>query len=222
MANINSWQGFINDQQQQTYFAELTRFIQGERDAGKLIYPAQDEVFNAFNYTALNDVRVVLIGQDPYHGPGQAHGLCFSVKPGIKTPPSLVNMYKELATDIVGFTTPNHGYLEAWARQGVLMLNTVLTVEQGKAHSHAKSGWETFTDNALKLLNAQSRPIIFVLWGGHAIKKGKLINAPQHQVLSGPHPSPLSAYRGFFGCQHFSKINQLLLSQGDKSIDWQV
>ncbi|ABV88629.1 uracil-DNA glycosylase [Shewanella pealeana] len=222
MTAHSSWSSFINEQQQQDYFQSLQLFVEAERAAGKVIYPPESEVLAAFDSTPLDKVRVVLIGQDPYHGPGQAHGLCFSVKHGVKTPPSLVNMYKELATDIDGFSIPEHGNLSHWAEQGILMLNTVLTVEQGKAHSHAKSGWETFTANALELLNQQAQPIIFVLWGAHAIKKGKVINAPQHQVISGPHPSPLSAYRGFFGCQHFSKINAILQARGEVPIDWQV
>ncbi|MCG9731163.1 uracil-DNA glycosylase [Shewanella sp. Isolate13] len=222
MTAHSSWSSFINEQQQQAYFQSMQQFVQAERAAGKVIYPPEAEVLAAFDSTPLDKVRVVLIGQDPYHGQEQAHGLCFSVKLGVKTPPSLVNMYKELASDIVGFTVPDHGNLSRWAEQGILMLNTVLTVEQGKAHSHAKSGWETFTANALALLNEQPQPIIFVLWGAHAIKKGKGINAPQHQIISGPHPSPLSAYRGFFGCKHFSKINELLQARGEAPIDWQV
>lgn len=222
MDHIANWDDFIQQQSQLDYFIQLQDFVATERAAGKAIYPSDDEVFNAFNLTPLDKVNVVLIGQDPYHGAGQAHGLCFSVKPGIKTPPSLVNIYKELATDIPGFSLPNHGDLRQWAAQGVLMLNTVLTVEQGKAHSHAKAGWETFTDNALALLNAQPQPIIFVLWGAHAIKKAKWITQGHHQKLTGPHPSPLSAYRGFFGCAHFSKINELLLQHGQPVIDWQV
>lgn len=222
MAPHSSWSSFINEQQQQAYFQSIQLFVEAERAAGKVIYPPEDQVLAAFDSTPLDKVRVVLIGQDPYHGPEQAHGLCFSVKHGVKTPPSLVNMYKELATDIDGFAIPEHGNLSHWAEQGILMLNTVLTVEQGKAHSHAKSGWETFTANALAVLNEQPQPIIFVLWGAHAIKKGKGINAPQHQVISGPHPSPLSAYRGFFGCKHFSKINELLQARGEAPIDWQV
>ncbi|GIU31850.1 uracil-DNA glycosylase [Shewanella schlegeliana] len=222
MAAHSSWQSFINEQQQQAYFQSMQQFVEGERAAGKVIYPPESEVLTAFDSTPLDKVRVVLIGQDPYHGPDQAHGLCFSVKHGVKTPPSLVNMYKELASDIDGFTIPAHGNLSRWAEQGVLMLNTVLTVEQGKAHSHAKSGWETFTANALALLNEQPQPIIFVLWGAHAIKKGKGINASQHQIISGPHPSPLSAYRGFFGCKHFSKINEILQARDEQPIDWQV
>ncbi|MCK8044545.1 uracil-DNA glycosylase [Shewanella sp. 1CM18E] len=217
-----TWADFIAEQQQQDYFSTLQQFVSAERTAGKVIFPPVNEVFAAFDATPLDKVRVVLIGQDPYHGPNQAHGLCFSVKKGVKTPPSLVNMYKELASDIEGFTIPEHGNLSSWAEQGILMLNTVLTVEQGKAHSHAKSGWETFTANALELLNQQTQPIIFVLWGAHAIKKGKGIKAQQHEVISGPHPSPLSAYRGFFGCKHFSHINQLLQARGEAPINWQV
>ncbi|WP_152978871.1 uracil-DNA glycosylase [Shewanella xiamenensis] len=219
---LATWQAFIDHQRTQPYYQQLIAFVNQQREAGKVIYPPKEDVFNAFKTTPLEQVRVVLIGQDPYHGPNQAHGLCFSVKRGVKSPPSLANMYKELVNDIPGFHIPNHGDLTAWAEQGILMLNTVLTVEQGQAHSHANAGWEIFTTEALKLLNAQQRPIIFVLWGSHAIKKGAVINAPQHQILSGPHPSPLSAYRGFFGCGHFSKVNQLLMARGEVPIQWQV
>ncbi|WP_025821086.1 uracil-DNA glycosylase [Shewanella marina] len=221
MTSISTWQQFLQHQQQQAYYQQLTEFVATER-ASKVIYPEPQDVFSAFELTPLDQVKVVILGQDPYHGPNQAHGLSFSVKPGIKVPPSLVNMYKELEQDIAGFVRPEHGYLLPWAKQGVLMLNTVLTVEQGKAHSHAKSGWQQFTDNVLDLLNQQSQPIIFLLWGSHAIKKGKLITAPQHQLVTGPHPSPLSAYRGFFGCKHFSQVNQLLTAQGLAPINWQV
>lgn len=217
-----SWETFLAQQSSQLYYQQLQQFIAKQRSQGKVIFPPDDEVFTAFDLTPLNQVRVVVLGQDPYHGPNQAHGLSFSVKKGVKTPPSLANMYKELKNDIEGFNVPVHGELSAWAKQGVLLLNTVLTVEQGAAHSHAKSGWEIFTDNVLIELNQQNTPIIFVFWGNHAIKKGRLITASQHKVLTGPHPSPLSAYRGFFGCQHFSKINQMLVAQGDKPIDWQV
>lgn len=219
---VATWQEFIDYQRAQPYYQQLIAFVNQERASGKVIYPPKEDVFNAFKTTPLEKVRVVLIGQDPYHGPDQAHGLCFSVKRGIKPPPSLANMYKELVNDIPGFQIPNHGDLTQWAEQGILMLNTVLTVEQGQAHSHANAGWETFTTEALKLLNAQEQPIIFVLWGSHAIKKGAVITAPQHQILSGPHPSPLSAYRGFFGCGHFSKVNQLLMTRGEAPIQWQV
>ncbi|QDE30227.1 uracil-DNA glycosylase [Shewanella polaris] len=216
------WQEFIQQQQNQVYYQQLQSFITQQRNEGKTIYPPENEVFSAFQLTPLEQVKVVILGQDPYHGPDQAHGLSFSVKTGIKPPPSLVNIYKELQNDIEGFIVPNHGNLTAWAKQGVLLLNTVLTVEQGKAHSHAKAGWQAFTDNVLKRLNQQSTPIIFVCWGNYAIKKGQLITASHHHILNGPHPSPLSAYRGFFGCGHFSNINRLLLEDGDKPINWQV
>ena len=188
----------------------------------KTIYPPAKDVFNAFRYTELKDIKVVIIGQDPYHGPNQAHGLCFSVLPGVKTPPSLVNMYKELAQDIPGFEIPDHGYLKSWAEQGVLLLNTVLTVEQGKAHSHAKTtGWETFTDRVIQAVNDHCEGVIFLLWGAHAQKKGKVIDRNRHHVLMAPHPSPLSAHRGFFGCKHFSQANQILLEKGHTPINWQ-
>lgn len=161
-------------------------------------------------------------GQDPYHGPDQAHGLSFSVRPGIKTPPSLANMYKELATDLPDFSIPQHGYLQHWARQGVLLLNTVLTVEQGKAHSHAKIGWETFTDRVIEELDQQLDGVVFLLWGSHAQKKGKKINTGKHHVLTSAHPSPLSAYRGFFGCKHFSQTNVLLEQMNKPAIDWKL
>ncbi|WP_418357406.1 uracil-DNA glycosylase [Shewanella basaltis] len=219
---VTSWQTFLAQQSCQFYFQQLQQCIASQRGQGKVIYPPENEVFTAFDLTPLNEVKVVVLGQDPYHGPNQAHGLSFSVKKGVKPPPSLANMYKELSNDIEGFCIPDHGDLSAWARQGVLLLNTVLTVEQGVAHSHAKLGWETFTDDVLSLLNQQKRPIVFVFWGNHAIKKGRLITASQHTVLTGPHPSPLSAYRGFFGCGHFSTINKILVEQGDSQIDWQV
>jgi uracil-DNA glycosylase len=219
---LGNWQTFIQNQQQQPYFVELNDFLTQEYALGKIIYPPKGDIFRAFELTPLDKVNVVIIGQDPYHGEGQAHGLAFSVKTGVKIPPSLANIYKELNQDIDDFVTPSHGNLTKWAEQGVLMLNTVLTVEQSLAHSHAKAGWETFTDNVLYLLNRSEKPIVFVLWGSHAIKKGRLINAEQHTVLSGPHPSPLSAYRGFFGCHHFSKINELLIKNGTTPIDWQV
>ncbi|MCT7940944.1 MULTISPECIES: uracil-DNA glycosylase [Shewanella] len=219
---MGNWQTFIQNQQQQPYFVELNDFLTQEYALGKIIYPPKGDIFRAFELTPIDKVNVVIIGQDPYHGEGQAHGLAFSVKTGVKIPPSLANIYKELNQDIDDFVTPSHGNLTKWAEQGVLMLNTVLTVEQSLAHSHAKAGWETFTDNVLYLLNRSEKPIVFVLWGSHAIKKGRLINAEQHTVLSGPHPSPLSAYRGFFGCHHFSKINELLIKNGTTPIDWQV
>lgn len=219
---MSSWQTFIEQQKQQAYLQETLTYVAKQRAQGVCIYPPEDAVFNAFDSTPLNDVKVVIIGQDPYHGENQAHGLCFSVLPEVKIPPSLVNMYKELANDIDGFVIPNHGYLQKWAEQGVLLLNTVLTVEQGKAHSHKHLGWETFTDKAIELLNNETEQLIFILWGSHAQKKGKNIDQNKHFVIKGPHPSPLSAYRGFFGCQHFSKTNQQLVKLGKTPINWQV
>ena len=178
--------------------------------------------FEAFTLTPFEKVKVVILGQDPYHGENQAHGLAFSVQQGVAIPPSLRNIYKELTTDIEGFQTPTHGNLSAWASQGVLMLNTVLTVEAGLAHSHAKLGWETFTDEVLNLLNCEHSDLVFMLWGAHAIKKGQLIDRNRHLVLEAVHPSPLSARRGFFGCQHFSKTNQWLTEKGQSTINWQL
>ncbi|WP_198650017.1 uracil-DNA glycosylase [Zobellella maritima] len=216
-----TWSQVIGEEKQQAYFQQALAFVQAERAAGKQIYPPQQDMFNAFEYTELADVRVVILGQDPYHGPQQAHGLCFSVLPGVRTPPSLANMYKELSTDIPGFQTPGHGYLESWARQGVLLLNTVLTVEAGKAHSHARLGWETFTDKVIQTVNEHLQGVVFLLWGSHARNKGAMIDHRRHHVLTAPHPSPLSAYRGFFGCRHFSRANELLIQQGKAPIDWQ-
>ncbi|ELP6756950.1 uracil-DNA glycosylase [Vibrio vulnificus] len=217
-----TWHDVIGAEKEQSYFQQTLNFVEAERQAGKVIYPPAKDVFNAFRYTEFQDVKVVILGQDPYHGPNQAHGLCFSVLPGIKTPPSLVNMYKELAQDIQGFQIPAHGYLEAWAKQGVLLLNTVLTVEQGKAHSHASLGWETFTDKVIEAINQHQQGVVFLLWGSHAQKKGRFIDRHKHVVLTAPHPSPLSAHRGFLGCKHFSQANQHLFDQGKQAIDWQL
>lgn len=217
-----TWQDVIGAEKQQDYFQQTLNFVESERASGKAIFPPAKDVFNAFRATEFNDVKVVILGQDPYHGPRQAHGLCFSVLPGIKTPPSLVNMYKELAQDIDGFQIPAHGYLQSWAEQGVLLLNTVLTVEQGKAHSHAKTGWETFTDKVIEAVNQHQSGVVFLLWGSHAQKKGRFIDRNKHHVLAAPHPSPLSAHRGFFGCRHFSQANQILNAQGKPTIDWHL
>lgn len=217
-----TWQDVIGAEKQQDYFQQTLNFVESERASGKAIFPPAKDVFNAFRATEFNDVKVVILGQDPYHGPRQAHGLCFSVLPGIKTPPSLVNMYKELAQDIDGFQIPAHGYLQSWAEQGVLLLNTVLTVEQGKAHSHSKTGWETFTDKVIEAVNQHQSGVVFLLWGSHAQKKGRFIDRNKHHVLAAPHPSPLSAHRGFFGCRHFSHANQILNSQGKATIDWHL
>lgn len=216
-----TWQEFIETEKQQQYLKKTLAFVSSERAVGKLIFPPENHVFNAFHATELSDVKVVILGQDPYHGQSQAHGLCFSVPAGVKIPPSLKNIYKELASDIDGFEIPNHGYLQHWAEQGVLLLNTVLTVEQGKAHSHAKLGWETFTDRVMETINQHCNNVVFLLWGSHAQKKGSMIDRNRHRVLQAPHPSPLSAHRGFLGCGHFSLTNQYLCDIGHKPIDWQ-
>ncbi|MCL4152543.1 UNVERIFIED_CONTAM: hypothetical protein GTU68_011241 [Idotea baltica] len=199
----------------------LKQFLAEQRAGGKTIYPAGSNWFAAFNHTPFDQVKVVILGQDPYHGPNQAHGLCFSVLPGIAIPPSLRNMYQELQTDL-GVTTPDHGCLTHWAQQGVLLLNATLTVEQGNAGAHQGKGWEQFTDRAVQALNEQREGLIFLLWGSYAQKKGAFIDTSKHRVLKAPHPSPLSSYRGFFGCKHFSLANQYLDEQGAKPIDWQL
>ncbi|MFP1826542.1 uracil-DNA glycosylase [Lonsdalea quercina] len=220
MATTLTWHDVLSQEKQQPYFIDTLKFVHQEREAGKVIYPPQQDVFNAFRYTEFHDVKVVILGQDPYHGPNQAHGLSFSVRPGVPAPPSLANIYKELASDIPGFEIPRHGFLQSWAKQGVLLLNTVLTVEAGKAHSHANLGWETFTDKVISALNSHREGIVFLLWGSHAQKKGNIIDQQRHHVLKAPHPSPLSAHRGFMGCRHFSQANHLLEQQGLTPIDW--
>ncbi|GAA6183459.1 MULTISPECIES: uracil-DNA glycosylase [Alteromonadaceae] len=217
-----TWDEIIKAEKKQPYFQQMQQFIAAERKAGKIIYPPAENVFSAFNITPFADVKVVILGQDPYHGPGQAHGLSFSVESTLKIPPSLKNIYKELAQDIEGFRIPTHGNLKQWAQQGVLLLNTVLTVEQGKAHSHAKIGWEIFTDKVIKQLNQNRQGLVFLLWGSHAQKKGLLVEHDRQHVLSAPHPSPLSAHRGFLGCKHFSQVNQILIRQGHSPINWQI
>lgn len=219
---MKTWKDVIGIEKEQPYFQQILAQVQGARAEGKVVYPPQNEIFNAFKLTEFEQVKVVILGQDPYHGPNQAHGLAFSVKPNVPPPPSLVNMYKELATDIEGFRMPNHGYLVPWAEQGVLLLNTVLTVEQGKAHSHANFGWETFTDRVIAALNEQRDNLVFLLWGSHAQKKGQFIDRSKHCVLTAPHPSPLSAHRGFFGCRHFSKTNEYLRRRQIAEINWQL
>lgn len=218
---MKTWKEAIGAEKQQPYFQQILQFVHNERAAGKTVFPPQNEVFSAFALTEFSDVKVVILGQDPYHGFNQAHGLAFSVKPGIAPPPSLVNMYKELSSD-VGFQIPQHGYLVDWAKQGVLLLNTVLTVEQGKAHSHANIGWETFTDKVIAQLNQHREKLVFLLWGSHAQKKGQFIDRSRHCVLTAPHPSPLSAHRGFLGCRHFSRANDYLRTQGIQEINWQL
>jgi uracil-DNA glycosylase len=219
---MSTWADILSHEKQQPYFQQIMQFVQSERAAGITIYPPEQDVFNAFTLTELENVKVVILGQDPYHGPNQAHGLCFSVLPNVKKPPSLVNIYKELASDIPSFSIPQHGFLHSWAEQGVLLLNTVLTVEQGQAHSHAKIGWERFTDTVVRQLNDHCDGLIFLLWGSHAQKKGAVIDKQKHHVLSAPHPSPLSAHRGFLGCKHFSQTNSLLKQQNKSPINWQV
>ena len=212
----------MSEEKQQPYFQDLIRKVNQERVAGKVIYPPNAEVFQAFVTTPLADIKVVILGQDPYHGPEQAHGLAFSVRPGVKIPPSLRNMYKELSTDIPGFEIPTHGNLNAWAEQGVLLLNTVLTVEAGQAHSHAKWGWEPFTDKVVDVINQHRQNVVFLLWGSHAQKKGAMIDRSRHLVLETVHPSPLSAHRGFLGCRHFSLTNQYLQQTEQTPIHWQI
>jgi uracil-DNA glycosylase len=215
-----TWNSILSAEKEKTYYQSMNAKIEAERALGKIIFPKEKDIFTAFDLTAFDDVKVVILGQDPYHGAGQAHGLSFSVLPEIKIPPSLRNMYKELAEDIDGFVIPDHGYLESWAKQGVLLLNTVLTVEEGKAHSHAKLGWETFTESIIEQLNKNKENVIFLLWGAHAQKKGANIDGTRHSVLKAPHPSPLSAHRGFFGCKHFSQVNELLKSKNLSEINW--
>jgi len=216
-----SWQGVLGAEFDQPYMQTLKAFLASEKQVGKVIYPPSPQIFNAFNHTHFGDVKVVIIGQDPYHGSGQAHGLCFSVLPGVKTPPSLVNIYKEIESDL-GIPLPVSGCLTSWADQGVLLLNAVLTVEQANAGAHQKKGWEKFTDAAIAALNAEQENLVFLLWGSYAQKKGALIDRQRHCVLNSVHPSPLSAYRGFLGCSHFSKTNEYLRSVGKEVIDWSV
>ncbi|MBW4331927.1 uracil-DNA glycosylase [Stakelama sp. CBK3Z-3] len=218
-----SWRAPLADEFEQPYMAALKQFLIDERAAGKRIFPAGSEWFRALDLTPLEDVRVVILGQDPYHGPGQAHGLCFSVRPGVRPPPSLVNIYKEMRSDL-GIEPPGHGHLEHWARQGVLLLNSVLTVEMARAASHRGRGWERFTDAIVRLVAAQERPIVFMLWGSYAQKKAGFIPSVErggrHLMLKAAHPSPLSAHSGFFGCGHFSKANAFLAQHGRTPIDW--
>ncbi len=216
------WQMFIKQEQQKAYFKKLQQFIDNETALGKSIYPAEKDRFNAFSLTDLKNTKVVILGQDPYHGEGQAHGLSFSVPKGIKLPPSLRNIYKELADDLSWSTVPENGDLTNWAKQGVLLINAVLTVEKSNAGSHAKQGWEQFTNNVIQYINDSKEGVVFLLWGSYAIKKSTLIDSNKHHILSAVHPSPLSAYRGFFGCQHFSKANNLLIAQNKTPIDWKV
>jgi uracil-DNA glycosylase len=216
----NSWLPYLKEEFSKPYYKSLYEFIKKEYDE-KVVYPPSDKIFSALIATPIDEVKVVILGQDPYHEPGQAHGMSFSVMPGVKTPPSLQNMYKELR-DEMGLYIPNNGYLEKWAKQGVLLLNTVLTVRKGEANSHKGKGWEDFTDAVIRAVNAQDRPIVYLLWGSNARSKKKLIDNPKHLVLETVHPSPLSAYNGFFGCGHFKACNEFLAENGIKEIDWQI
>ncbi len=219
---METWQQALGDEKSQPYFQAILARVREERERGITVFPPAADVFNAFKLTEFANVRVVILGQDPYHNVGQAHGLAFSVREGVAIPPSLVNIYKELADDIDGFRIPEHGCLNHWAEQGVLLLNTVLTVRAHQAHSHAQFGWETFTDRVIAQINQHREGVVFMLWGSHAQKKGSIIDRQRHLVLTAPHPSPLSAYRGFFGCRHFSQANAYLREQGLPEIDWQI
>jgi uracil-DNA glycosylase len=216
-----SWLEVMGDEFNKPYMAQLKQFLTAEKAKGKVIYPSGANWFSAFNDTPFDRVKVVILGQDPYHGPHQAHGLCFSVLPDVAIPPSLRNMYQELQSDL-GIPIPEHGCLTHWAQQGVLLLNATLTVEQGNAGAHQGKGWEQFTDRAVQELNEKREGLVFLLWGSYAQKKGAFIDASKHLVLKAPHPSPLSAYRGFLGCKHFSQANQYLTQRSLVSIDWQL
>ena len=217
----DDWLAVLGGEFEQPYMQNLKAFLAEEKAQGKVIYPHSSDWFNAFKYTPLNQVKVVILGQDPYHGPNQAHGLCFSVRPGVKTPPSLVNIYKELQSDL-GIQPVNHGYLTSWAKQGVLMINAVLTVEQANAGSHQKKGWEQFTDKVIHVINEQLDGVVFLLWGSYAQKKAAFVDQNKHLVLKSVHPSPLSAHRGFFGNHQFSQANAFLVSRGKQPINWQL
>lgn len=216
----NDWNELLKDEFSKEYYLTLREFLKNEYNT-KTIYPDKYDIFNALHYTSYEDVKVVILGQDPYHGPNQAHGLSFSVNPGVRITPSLLNIYKELNSDL-GCYIPNNGYLKKWADQGVLLLNTSLTVRAGEANSHKNKGWEIFTDKIISLVNEKDDPVVFLLWGNNAISKKKLITNDKHLILSSVHPSPLSASRGFFGSKPFSKINQFLISVNKKPIDWQI
>jgi uracil-DNA glycosylase len=220
MVNIgNDWDTVLDGEFEKEYYLKLRNFLIGEYQS-QIIFPSMHDIFNSLKYTAYQDIKAVILGQDPYHEPNQAHGLCFSVKRGVPKPPSLVNIFKELESDM-GIAPPEHGCLEDWAKQGVLLLNTVLTVRRGQANSHKGKGWETFTDRVIELLNEREKPMVFLLWGANAKAKTELITNKQHLILTAPHPSPLSAHNGFFGCRHFSKTNEFLSQYGD-AVEWKI
>ncbi|SCW77033.1 Uracil-DNA glycosylase [Sphingobium faniae] len=214
-----SWREPLLGEFQSPYMLALKRFLEGEKANGKRVFPKGSEYFRALDLTPLDKVKVVILGQDPYHGEGQAHGLCFSVRPGVRTPPSLVNIYKELNSDL-GIAPPRHGFLEHWARQGVLLLNSVMTVEMSRAASHQGKGWEQFTDAIIRLVNQKEEPVVFLLWGAYAQRKAAFVDPSRHLVLKAAHPSPLSAHNGFLGCRHFSRANAFLEEKGRGAIDW--
>jgi uracil-DNA glycosylase len=216
-----TWKERLAPEFSKPYMVNLRDFLLQRKRAGAVIYPPGARIFKALDSTPFEKVKVVILGQDPYHGPGQAHGLCFSVRLGVPTPPSLVNIFKEIQDDL-GIPPPEHGYLQHWANQGVLLLNAVLTVERGRAGAHQGKGWEQFTDQVVRVLNAERDGLVFLLWGSYALKKGAVIDRQRHRVLTAPHPSPLSASRGFFGCRHFSKANRYLEDQGLEPIDWSL
>ena len=216
----NEWDTILKEKFEKDYYLKIREFLKQEYSHYK-VYPDMHDIFNSLKYADYDNIKVVIIGQDPYHEEGQAHGLSFSVKPGIEIPPSLLNIYKELQDDL-GCYIPNNGYLEKWAKQGVLLLNNVLTVRAHQANSHRNCGWETFTDSIITELNKREKPIVFLCWGSCAKQKEALITNPNHVILKAPHPSPLSAYRGFFGCKHFSKANEILKQNGEEPIDWQI
>ncbi len=216
----NSWDELLKDEFTSPYYLKLREFLKKEY-ARNTVYPDMYDIFNSLKYTAFEDVKAVIIGQDPYHGPGQAHGLCFSVKKGVKPPPSLCNIFKELNDDL-GIPIPNHGELTAWTKQGVLLLNSVLTVRAGQPNSHKGMGWEQLTDAVIKKLNEREAPVAFIMWGANAKAKQPLITEPRHAQLTAAHPSPYSAYNGFFGCRHFSRVNEFLTENGIEPIDWRI
>lgn len=215
------WKQILQDEFSKPYFEQIALFLKAEKKAGKVIYPPGPLIFNAFNTTPFDNVKVVILGQDPYHGPGQAHGLCFSVPYGVQPPPSLVNIFKEIQQDL-GLPVPNHGNLEKWAQQGVLLLNASLTVEAHQPMSHSKVGWHHFTDDVIRIISEKKEHVVFILWGSFAKTKAELIDKNKHLILTAAHPSPLSAYNGFFGCRHFSKANDWLKAKGISAIDWSL
>lgn len=216
-----SWRAALAPEFVSPYMQQLKAFLLAEKQNGKRIFPRGSEYFRALDLTPLSKVKVVILGQDPYHGFGQAHGLCFSVRPGVRIPPSLVNIYSEMQTDL-GIAPARHGFLENWARQGVLLLNSVLTVEEARAASHQGKGWERFTDAVIRIVNEGAESVVFMLWGSYAQRKAAFVDTSRHLVLKAPHPSPLSAHNGFFGCRHFSKANAFLISRGRDPIDWEL